>query len=172
MGNSFKTFSPRHYAPRGVNSSPHFHNGGLGQNLQLRGGRGQLLERPGYDLQAEVSSPKFTCLTVMAANIYFGPSVCQALWRTEHTSSQLNLHGGPWRNHSHPILQMGDWTSVTASNLSKGTQPGWGWGGAGAAELGFEPQSLEGPKQKAVPLPSLFSGRVFCLSVSLFLFFV
>uniref|UniRef100_A0A4W2FVA9 NudE neurodevelopment protein 1 n=1 Tax=Bos indicus x Bos taurus TaxID=30522 RepID=A0A4W2FVA9_BOBOX len=43
----------RHYAPRGVNSSPHFHNGGLGQNLQLRGGRGQLLERPGYDLQAE-----------------------------------------------------------------------------------------------------------------------
>lgn len=61
---------------------------------------------------------------------------------------------------------------MTASNLSKGTQPGWGWGGAGAAELGFEPQSLEGPKQKAVPLPSLFSGRVFCLSVSLFLFFV
>ena len=167
MGNSFKTFSPRHYAPRGVNSSPHFHNGGLGQDLQLWGGRGQLLERPGYDLQAEVSSPKFTLRflpTVMAVNTSCGPAVCQALGRTEHTSSQLNLHGGPWGSHSHPILQMGDWTSVTASNLSKGTQPGWGWGGAGAAELGFELQSLEGPKQKAVLLPSLFSGRVFfCL---------
>ena len=135
MGNSFKTFSPRHYAPRGVNSSPHFHNGGLGQDLQLWGGRGQLLERPGYDLQAEVSSPKFTLRflpTVMAVNTSCGPAVCQALGRTEHTSSQLNLHGGPWGSHSHPILQMGDWTSVTASNLSKGTQPGWGWGGAGA----------------------------------------
>ena len=143
MGNSFKTFSPRHYAPRGVTPYPRSHNGRLGQDLQLRGGGSQLLERPGYDLQAEVSSPKLTlCFlpTVTASNIYCGPAVCQALWRTERTSSQLNLHGGPWRNHSHPILQMGDWASVTASNLSK--RHTTGWGEAGAADLGFGPQSL------------------------------
>ena len=69
------------------------------------------MERPGYDLQAEVSSPKFTLRflpTVMAVNTSCGPAVCQALGRTEHTSSQLNLHGGPWGSHSHPILQMGE----------------------------------------------------------------
>lgn len=58
---------------------------------------------------------------------------------------------------------------MTASTLFEGTQPGWV--GAGAAELGFEPQSLGGPKQKAALLPSLFSGRVFCLSLSFSFFF-